>query len=183
MRVIDVPGRLARRPLERLRTMLIEKAAQGPVLLVLCGPSHAGKTTFSRCFDSSFTVISSDRIRERLGTRFNSRKEDRVWNTFESSKRRALKEGRSIVLDACHMSAEARRHSVEGVNGRYRKICIVLNLPLPTIQQRCLKDKRLPLREVKRMWRAFQDSRATTEELKRIGFDEVWIVKSEKINM
>ncbi len=159
----------------RIRHVGQEAAA---VLIVLCGPSHAGKTTFARRFGENFTIISSDEIRKRLSGRFgNGNRESKVWDVFDFLKRKALKEGRSVILDACHISEKARRHSLEGPNGRHRKICIVFDLPLDVLQQRALKTKRVCLNKVERMWIAFQQNKPNVGELKREGFDVVCFVR------
>ncbi len=155
-----------------------------PMLIVLCGPSHTGKSAFARKLRRNFTIISSDEIRKRLTGSFRSSKDEtKVWNVFESMKCKALKEGRNVILDACHMSKRARWHSVQGPNARYRKICVVFDLPFRTIRERCLKEKRVPLKEVKRMWRDFQRSKPTREELRSQGFDEVYFVKEWPLAM
>lgn len=157
----------------------IRKAEQGggpwPVLIVLCGPSHAGKSTFARRFCKDFKIISTDRIRKQQRRSFAcSREERKVWEAFESEKRKALREGHDVVLDACHISERARRHALQGPNTHHRKICIVFDLPLATIRQRCLKDRRLSVMEAERMWKAFQDAKPTARQLRREGFDEVY---------
>jgi len=154
-----------------------EKHAQ-PLLVVLCGPSHAGKSTFAERHCKGFAVVSSDRIRGGLGMRFgDSRREARVWEAFDRRKREALRAGRDVVLDACHLSPEARRHAVEGPNGRHRKVFILFDLPLETILARCRRTGRLALDEAERMWRAFQANKPTAEELRRLGFDEVHVLR------
>ena len=40
-----------------------------------------------------------------------------------------------------------------------------------------MKEKRVSLMKAKQMWKAFQKSKPTPEELKREGFDEVYFVK------
>ena len=160
------------------RSRPVRRRADGrPVLIVLCGPSHSGKSTFAARYLKDFTVISSERIRAKHGitfARFDDEAE--VWEAFESQKRQALAEGCDVVLDACHMSERARWHALQGPNTRYRKICIVLDFPLETIRARCLKDARLPLKEVERMWRAFQWQKSTPQKLLAEGFDEVYLV-------
>jgi predicted kinase len=149
-----------------------------PMLVMLCGPSHAGKTTFARKLGGKFTIISSEEIRKRLSGSFKRRRdENKVWGIFESRKSKALKQGQNIVLDACHISGQARRHSLEGPNAKHRKICVVFDLPLQTIRARWTKERRLPLPEVERMWKAFQNSKPTRKELKHLGFDEVYFVR------
>jgi len=148
-----------------------------PVLLVLCGPSHAGKSTFAARHCRGFVVVSSDRIRRGLGARFgDARAEPRVWEAFDRRKREALRAGRNVVLDACHLSPEARQHSVQGPNGRHRRVFVLFDVPLGMVLARCRRTRRLPPSEAKRMWQAFQASRPTAGELRRLGFDEVHAV-------
>lgn len=159
----------------------IMKIVRGsPVLVVLCGSSHVGKTTFARRLSErgeNFTIVSPDEIRERLCVSFGDAKhEAKVWDIYESMKCKALKEGRNVVLDACHMSKQARWHSLQGPNGQHKKICVVFDLPLQSIRARCLKEKRVSLQEVERMWKDFQNSKPTPEELKLQGFDEIYFI-------
>jgi len=115
------------------------------LLLVLCGPSSVGKTTFANRLCRSgrrFTVISPDNIRQRLRLRFgNPEHEGQVWDIYESMKCKALSEGRNVILDACHISKRARRHGLQGPNSGHRKICVVFDLPLRTVRERCINEK------------------------------------------
>jgi len=88
-----------------------------------------------------------------------------------------IKQGRNVILDACHISERARCHPLQSVNANYRKICVVFDLDLRTVRERCLKEKRVSLKEVERMWKAFQDTKPSTEELKLQGFDEVYFIR------
>jgi len=167
------PGRPAAAKAERPG----QPAGHRPVLLVLCGPSHAGKSTFAARHCRGFEVVSSDRIRRGLGARFgDARHEPRVWEAFARRKREALRAGRNVVLDACHLSPEARWHSVQGPNGRHRKVLVLFDVPLGTVLARCRRTGRLAPAEAARMWRAFQACRPTADELERLGFDEVHAV-------
>jgi hypothetical protein len=77
---------------------------------VLCGPSQCGKSTFADHLADVFTVVNAGRIRQRLGLSFGrSRAEEAVWRSFEREKRAALRRRQNVVLDACHLSPEARR--------------------------------------------------------------------------
>ncbi len=148
-----------------------------PLLLVLCGPSHAGKSTFAARHCRGFEVVSSDRIRRGLGTRFgDARHEPRVWEVFDRRKREALRAGRNVVLDACHLSPEARWHSVQGPNRRHQKVFVLFDVSLATVLARCRRTGRLALGEAERMWMAFQATRPTAGELRRLGIDEVHVV-------
>lgn len=147
----------------------------GPVFVVLCGPSHAGKTTFARKLGDSFRIINSDEIRKQPSGRFGSDNHEReVWAAFDSLKCKALNEGRNVVLDACHISEKARWHALQGPNGRHRKIFIVFDLPLEIIRARCLTTQRVCWSEVEGMWEAFQKSKPTLTELKLQGFGEIY---------
>jgi len=149
-----------------------------PVLVVLCGPSHVGKSTFSKRLRKDFVIVSSDEVRRQLGVAFNSSGcEAKVWHAYEAAKRKALIEGRNVILDACHMSPQARWHALQGPNGHHRKICVVFDLPRRTVRERCIGANRMPVKEAERMWRVFQDSKPTAEELKRLGFDDVYFVR------
>ena len=148
-----------------------------PLLVVLCGPSHAGKSAFAARCCKGFEVVNSDRIRKGLtGQCPRSRREAKTWEAFEQQKRRALSDGCDVVLDACHLSRRARWHSLQGPNDGHRKVCTIFDLPLEAILARCRKTGRLPLAEAERMWRAFQESKPTAEELRRLGFDEVHVL-------
>jgi predicted kinase len=98
-----------------------------------------------------------------------------IWEAFESEKRKALREGRNVVLDACHMSRNARRHALQGPNARHRKVCVVFDVPLSAIRKRCVQARRLSGNEAERMWRAFQACKPTAPELRREGFEEVYL--------
>ena len=151
------------------------------MLIVLCGPSHSGKSSFVRRYCKGFTVISSEAMRRELtGGSAWSAEEGKVWETFELRKREALRKGSNVVLDACHMSERARWHALQGPNRRHRKVCIVFDLPLETLRRRCRRDGRLSVREVERMWRAFQKSKPSRRELRRLGFGEVYFVRGQE---
>jgi hypothetical protein len=90
-----------------------------------------------------------------------------------------LKGGRNVVLDACHITEKARWHALQGTNDHHRKICVVFDLPWQTIRKRCLSEKRVSLKEVERMWQAFQHSKPSPNELKMQGFDAVCFMTIE----
>lgn len=152
------------------------------LLIVLCGPSHSGKSNFARKLRPSFKVVNSDKIRKRLtGSNAISKNESNIWMRFKSNKCRFLRRGYNVILDTCHISKRARWHSLQGPNRHHKKICVVFDLPLRTIRRRCLKEKRVSLKEVERMWKDFQDNKPTVQELKREGFDEVYFVRERSI--
>ena len=162
----------------------IPRAKQGSkaqrLLIVLCGPSHSGKSTFAKRYCKGFTVISSEAIRRQVtGGPGWSAEEGKVWEAFEWRKREALRKGDNVVLDACHMSERARWHALQGPNGRHRKVCIVFDVPLEAVRERCRRGGRLPLGEAERMWRAFGECKPSRRQLLDEGFDEVYLVREE----
>ena len=161
-----------------------KEAGCKPVLVVLCGPSHVGKSMFASRLNKSgknFEIISPDQIRKRLSVSFGYTKhEAKVWDIYESMKCKALKAGRNVVLDACHITEKARWHALQGPNSNYKKICVVFDLPWQIICERCLSEKRVSLEEVERMWQAFQHSKPSPEELKLQGFDAVCFMTVEE---
>ena len=156
-----------------------QMASARRMLVVLCGPSHVGKTSFATECCGGLTIVSSDAIREQHGTTFaRAKREDKVWQSFESQKRRALRHGRDVVLDACYMSARARWHALQGPTARHRKICIVFDLPWEAVRRRCQADGRLPVEEVRRTWKTFDACRPSRDDLLREGFDEAYFVRA-----
>jgi predicted kinase len=142
--------------------------------IVLCGVTHSGKTTYAKRLmkkypAKDYAYINTDGIRESLhGSReIKSFDEAAVWNLFEAAKRSALRDGRNIILDACHISKNARWHALNGVNGDHRKVCVVFNTPLKVIKKRVRKAKRLNEAVLLSMYSSFSMPQMTE------GFDEI----------
>ncbi len=168
---------------DKQMNLVKKEAGRKPVLVVLCGPSHVGKSIFAGRLSKSgknFAIISPDQIRKELSIGFqDSRYESRVWDIYESMKRKALEKGCNVVLDACHITEKARWHALQGPNNNYKKICVVFDLPWQTIHERYLSEKRVSLKEVERMWQAFQHSKPSPEKLELQGFDAVCFMTVE----
>lgn len=146
-------------------------------IIVLCGPSHSGKSTFARRFANGFTIISSEEIRKKLTGKLElSEHEDAVWAEFSARKRSALRAGQNIILDACHLSSRARQHALEDVDDRYRKICVVFDCPFRVIKKRCLRARRMSLAAVRKIWNQFE--KPTRQELLEEGFDDVYFMSA-----
>lgn len=146
-----------------------------PKLIVLCGITHAGKSTYAQMIvekDSSYVVISSDSIRLALtGSSAPNGAEDQVWAKFAELKAKALKENENIILDACHMSRGSRWHSVQNVSSNYTKEIVIFNPSLEIIEERMRKTKRVPLDLAKSMLNYFDVPEK--DELQEFGFDDI----------
>lgn len=152
-----------------------------PKLIVLCGPTHSGKSSFAGEL-KDFVIVNSDSIRKEITGEYKlSDQEGLVWETFSARKSDELKNKRDIVLDACHMSSKARWHALQGADNDYRKICIVFDLPERVIERRCIRENRISLGIAKGMWKSFQKSKPSEEKLKKEGFDDVYFVKNRKL--
>jgi len=156
---------------------VLRKPSSRPRMVVLCGPSHAGKSTFANALFGAFNIVSSERIRQRLGMSFDhSRPEPAVWKAFARQKAAALRCRLSVVLDACHLSPQARRHALQGVAKRYEKVFVLFNPRLEQVLVRSSSTGRLPPAEVERLWWVFQRNRPTRDELEALGFDSVYVM-------
>jgi predicted kinase len=163
----------------RIRNARAERSAprDAKQIIVLCGPSHSGKSTFARRFAGRFRIISSDEIRRDLTLTKKpepSQNEDSVWAEFSARKRAAMRAGEHIVLDVCNLSPKARRHALEDVDAGYRKVCVVFDRPFRMLRERCLREKRISLAVVREIWQQFR--KPTKQELLKQGFDEVYFV-------
>jgi predicted kinase len=157
---------------------ILRRPSFRPKLVVLCGPSHAGKTAFADKLADAFTVVSAERIRQRLGLSFGRGQAERaVWTAFEQEKRAALRERQNVLLDACHMSPEARWHSVQGAGKRHGKALVLFDVPLELALARCSAAGRLSPEEAERMWWAFEKSKPTRAELETLGFDWAYVLR------
>src|SRR4030043_313088 len=142
-------------------------------LTVLCGPSRSGKSFYAQELKRKYsaTVISSDVIREKLTGRLEPGDgEADVWDMFDFLKCRALVENDHVVLDACHITPQARWHALKDANG-CRKICVLFDIPLAIVLKRNKQDW------ARKMWQDFQVAKPTKKQLLSEGFDEVKIVK------
>jgi len=147
------------------------------LIVVLCGASHSGKSTFARRFANGFTIINSDDVRKSLtGNPELSEHEGSVWAEFSARKRIALRAGQNIILDACHLSPKARRHALERVDDRYRKLCIVFDCPFDVIKKRCLREGRMSLAVAREIRNRFK--KPTGQALVQEGFDEAYFIST-----
>lgn len=103
-----------------------------PVLVVLVGAAGSGKTTFAARHFADAVVVSSDALRETIaGDVADQSRNGVVFDALHRTVDRGLSAGRTVVVDATNVTAEARRalvarSSAAGVPA----VAIVLDLPL-----------------------------------------------------
>ena len=132
-------------------------------LIVLCGVSHAGKTTYAEkmCEIKDYKIINTDNIRIKLhGSREIKSDEFKVWALFEKAKTDAINDGEDIILDACHISPQARWHAKKNLNGHKVKI-IVFDVAEKELKRRCKKEKRIKWAIIKNMVDSFNISKTS----------------------
>ena len=139
-------------------------------LIVLCGTSNCGKSTYAKKL-KGYALINSDTIRLHLtGTTALGEREGEVWGLFNALKLDSKKKGENVILDACHISSQARWHALQDMD-EYYKICVLFDVRLKTVKKRC------GMRWAIEMWRDFQEVKPTKADLLYEGFDEVRIIR------
>ena len=142
-------------------------------IVVMCGVSHSGKTTYAKNRYPKYRYINSDEI--RIGM-FNSRKisnnESVVWSMFSRKKFDAINKGENIVLDACHISSTSRYHALNGVPSNYKKVLVLMDTSKKVLMKRVEKEKRIDFGIVESMINSFLKPTAND------GFDKIIVVKT-----
>ena len=145
-------------------------------LIVLCGVSHSGKTTYANKINkkNKYVIINSDEIRIKLhGDRTIKNDENKVWEIFEKKKNNAIKNHKNIILDACHLSSQARWHAKKNINGYVVEI-VVLNPNLKELKSRWEKEnRRIDWEIIKDMYNNFTVSK---NKLRLEGYENVKII-------
>lgn len=157
-------------------------------IIVLCGISHSGKSTLARKLytdfpDLDYQIVNTDVIREALHGNRTIYQEDetQVWDLWNKSRQGAILNGRNIILDACHVSSQARWHALQDIDG-YRSACVVLETSWPTLMKYWIAGgKRVELEYVKDMFRNCYPL-PTKLMLMKEGFKKVWTYGYQKGN-
>lgn len=108
-----------------------KKITLGPTLVVLIGPSCAGKSTFAQQF-SPYEVVSADALRVELyGDVRRQDGNDVVMDEFDRRICNRLELGRRVVADATHIRNTTRRRTAR-LAAAYgaRVVYVVFNRPL-----------------------------------------------------
>lgn len=135
-----------------------------PKLIVMVGISGSGKTTFVK-----FTllnqypgavVVSSDSIREEMfGDECIQQDGEKVFQEVYRRVKKALSEGKDVILDATNLSRKARRNvlnqtRVRGVDIQ-RGCYVILASPEDAIENQRYRDRQVPDHVIYRQMAAF----------------------------
>lgn len=119
------------------RAALLGGYIKGPIVLVLVGVQGSGKSTFCRMLMESqaghgWAHVSQDTINKgRPGKR-----ED-----VENATRRALKDGKSVVVDRTHLNEEQRAYFVDIAKEAKVKVHAVVLQPVKDVIARRVRDR------------------------------------------
>ena len=133
-----------------------------PVFVMLVGLPGAGKSTFieNMKYDISYTVISSDKIREELfGDRTVQTENAKVFEAAKERVRNELREGHNVVLDATNISKKRRIDFTKNVLGKIPcfKECVAIMVPYEVcLQRNAERDYPVPEEVIKRMYMNWQ---------------------------
>jgi predicted kinase len=82
-----------------------------PVLTIMCGLSHSGKSTWIEKHKNSLEdiVVSPDEIRRVVfGHQFHQSAEPFIWAFAEGMTRMLLEQGKNVILDATNITYSSR---------------------------------------------------------------------------
>ena len=150
-----------------------------PIVFVMCGYPASGKSYFAKntLMKDVYrhrVYISSDEIREEIcGDVGDQSKNQEVFQLFYKRARKAVKEGKDVVLDATHLTRRSRRNCLQ----RFKDLnCKIIAVQMTTSAEKAIRrnNKRnrvVPSYAMERMINAFEP--VSKDE----GFDEIRKVK------
>lgn len=148
-------------------------------LIVLIGPSSAGKSTFARRHFSPTEIVSSDRCRAMITDDENALDaHEETFALLHLIVARRLERGLLTVVDATNLHPEDRAAYIRLAREYFvRPVAIVFDMPEPLLQQRNTDrpDRSIPDWFIRRQHRQGQ---VTTEELQREGFRQIIQLRS-----
>jgi len=131
-------------------------------LIMLCGPPYSGKSTLARriaaLHPAKWVIIS------------------REQNDFKRRLNETLKINVSLILDACHSTKKTREKIMALIPKGFWKIVIVIEVPLTTILARERQDLPLILVSKQRAWEQFEGEKPDVEELRELGFNQIFFL-------
>ena len=150
-------------------------------LVVLIGPSGAGKTTFAAGHFSPTQVLSSDAFRGVVSDDPRDQTAtDAAFELLHAALAMRLARGRLTVVDATNVEAWARERLLVAAR-RHRRpvVAIVFDLPLSTCLERAAArtDHPVPVAAIRRHHARM---RASLDRLPAEGFDPVIVLSSTR---
>ncbi len=149
-----------------------------PTLILLVGPTGAGKSTFARAHFGPTEVVSSDHCRALVADDENDQSATpaafRILNLITALR---LERRRLTVVDATNVQRVWRRRLVALARAHQVPcVAIVFDLPLEVHLERARTrtDRRLSPAVVRRHHADLQRSPPTTDE----GFERVWVLQT-----
>ncbi len=156
----------------------IELPAMG--LVLLCGASGSGKTTFARRHFAPTEVISGDQCRALVGDDETDQSvTPMAFALLHEIVAKRLELGRLTVVDATNTQADDRRHLLElARQWDVLTTAVVFDLPLRLCLDRnaIRPDRRVPEHAIRRQ---HQTLRRTARGLRRERFSRVYVLGSE----
>lgn len=149
-----------------------------PALVLLVGPTGAGKTTFAATHFRPTEVVSSDRCRALVTDDENDQSATAAaFGVLYLITELRLGRRRLTVVDATNLQAAWRRQPVALARAQdVPCVAIVFDLPLEVYlaRARTRADRRLTPSVVRRHHAALRRSPPTTAE----GFEHVWVLRT-----
>ena len=105
-------------------------------LIILCGLSASGKSSYAKTLKDA-VIVSSDDIREELSYRADQSQNGKVFRIFHSRIDSLLKESKTVVADATNLTMKSRRPLID--IGKRNKARIECHLLLKQIDK-CVAD-------------------------------------------
>jgi len=160
--------------------MQLQELQNQPVVMFLIGLPGSGKSTFRNKLPSSYIILSTDDVFDRLA------KEQGLTYTqafhqlgftipqaeFDKAFQDAIQNNKNIVIDQTNMNSKARGKKLRLIPKNYKKIAVIFTVSDDVLQQRLDKraqatGKIIPSHVLATMKNSYE------EPTKAEGFDEI----------
>jgi protein phosphatase len=162
-----------------MRPELTEIEIAEPGLVVLCGASGSGKSTFARRHFAPTEIVSSDRCRAMVGDDETDQSVTaEAFDLLHTIVRKRLEIGRLTVVDATNAKAPDRKALVELARRADLLVtAIVFDLPLALCAERndARQDRQTPRHAIKRQ---HETLRRNSRRLRKEGFARTYTIGS-----